>query len=207
MPVGCGTWPAYWMFGPNWPNSGEIDIIEGVNAQTTNQLHLHTAAGCDVDNNNSLFGTETLTTNCNQDSANTGCGVSTTNTNAFGAGFNAVGGGVYAMQWATTGIYVWFFQRGAIPADITNNTPNVASWGTPMATFESPGIGGCDFDSSFKDNNIVFDTTFCGGWAGSVWGESSCSALASSCEDYVANNPGAFANGMSYLSQPILKPY
>lgn len=26
MPVGCGTWPAYWMVGPNWPNSGEIDV-------------------------------------------------------------------------------------------------------------------------------------------------------------------------------------
>lgn len=20
MPEGCGTWPAFWMFGPNWPN-------------------------------------------------------------------------------------------------------------------------------------------------------------------------------------------
>lgn len=26
MPVGCGTWPAFWMVGPNWPNSGEIDV-------------------------------------------------------------------------------------------------------------------------------------------------------------------------------------
>jgi hypothetical protein len=25
MPGGiCGTWPAFWMVGPNWPNSGEI---------------------------------------------------------------------------------------------------------------------------------------------------------------------------------------
>lgn len=24
MPWGCGTWPAFWMYGPNWPFSGEI---------------------------------------------------------------------------------------------------------------------------------------------------------------------------------------
>jgi hypothetical protein len=24
MPAGCGTWPAFWMDGPNWPNNGEI---------------------------------------------------------------------------------------------------------------------------------------------------------------------------------------
>lgn len=35
MPAGKGTWPAFWMLGQNidevsWPNSGEIDIIEGL---------------------------------------------------------------------------------------------------------------------------------------------------------------------------------
>lgn len=26
MPTGCGTWPAYWLVGPDWPNNGEIDV-------------------------------------------------------------------------------------------------------------------------------------------------------------------------------------
>ena len=26
LPTGVGTWPAFWTFGPNWPNSGEIDV-------------------------------------------------------------------------------------------------------------------------------------------------------------------------------------
>lgn len=192
MPGGiCGTWPAFWSFGPNWPRSGEIDIIEGVNSATTDTITLHTSPGCTVNNYNSAAGTMTLETDCSAGNSNDGCGVSTTNTNAYGEGFNAVGGGVYAMQWASTGIYVWFFQRGQIPSDITNGYPNTPSWGTPMATFSGSG---CDFDTAFQNHNLVFDTTFCGDWAGqdSVWGSSSCSRLAPTCSDYVANNPAAF---------------
>lgn len=36
MPVGCSLWPAFWSYNlEKWPIAGEIDVIEGVNKQTT----------------------------------------------------------------------------------------------------------------------------------------------------------------------------
>jgi hypothetical protein len=26
MPYGCGTWPAFWLLGPDWPGNGEIGM-------------------------------------------------------------------------------------------------------------------------------------------------------------------------------------
>ena len=44
MPTGCGTWPAFWANGPNWPAGGEIDILEGVNGFTQNQVSLRSSS-------------------------------------------------------------------------------------------------------------------------------------------------------------------
>jgi hypothetical protein len=39
----------------------------------------------------------------------------------------------------------------------------------------------------------VFDTTFCGDWAGNVWsGDAVCRSQAPSCQPFVQNNPSAF---------------
>ena len=46
FPGGKGTWPAFWMLGStgNWPNCGEIDIIEHIGSQPTRaSFALHTA--------------------------------------------------------------------------------------------------------------------------------------------------------------------
>lgn len=96
MPGGiCGTWPAFWMVGADWPNNGEIDIIEGVNDQSTNEMTLHTGDGCSLSSSGSMTGTLS-TSNCYVNApnqyANQGCGISTGNTQTYGSGFNANGG-------------------------------------------------------------------------------------------------------------------
>jgi beta-glucanase (GH16 family) len=46
VPMGQGLWPAFWMLGANfptvgWPASGEIDIMEHINTQSTTYGTLH----------------------------------------------------------------------------------------------------------------------------------------------------------------------
>ncbi|KAM3447459.1 hypothetical protein MY3296_008696 [Beauveria thailandica] len=197
----CGVWPAFWTFGPNWPTSGEIDIIEGVNTQTQNAITLHTKDKCQMAGASVLANTFVGEVECN---ASTGCGQQTGDNQNYGDGFNAIHGGVYAMEWTDQQISVWFFPRSKIPEDIRNDSPQPLTWGPPSAGF-SPGST-CDIGSAFKDHKIVFDTTFCGVWAGEVWAANAeCSAKASSCRDYVAGNPQDFAQ--AYWSINHLKVF
>lgn len=189
----CGVWPAYWMFGPNWPSSGEVDIIEGVNTNTNNTISLHTSAGCSVNIDGSQSGSTLANADCNTDSGNTGCSASTILGQSYGDAFNTAGGGVYAMQWESTGLYVWFWSHADVPADVTAGSPSTSSWGLPVVAFN--GNDGCTIDDHFMNMNIIFDTTFCGDWAGkeALWASSGCSALASTCTAYVQDNAAVFA--------------
>ena len=184
----CGSWPALWTANTaDWPASGEIDIIEGVNLQDANSVTLHTADGCSM-NNAASPGTVMASENCNEQSGYTGCGQKTQNAQNYGNSFNSNNGGVYALDWTVEHINVYFFPRSAIPADITAGLPDPSTWGTPTASF----TGSCDIDNHFKNHKIIINTTFCGDWAGAVWGDQ-CGALAPTCEQYVAENPEAFA--------------
>lgn len=194
MPGGiCGTWPAFWTVGPDWPYGGEIDIIEGVNEQSTNDMTLHTSSGCSISDNGAFSGsisTDNCDVNAAGQSTNAGCQIDTDNSATYGTGFNSVGGGVYAMEWTSSAISIYFFQRGSIPSDIKSGSPNPSGWGTPLSQF----TGGCDIPTFFQNQSIVFDTTFCGDWAGNSWSSSSCASQADTCNDFVANNPSAFVN-------------
>ena len=55
FPGGRGTWPAFWTLGAtgNWPNCGEIDIIEHIGSQPTRaSFAVHTAAKNGMKGNN-----------------------------------------------------------------------------------------------------------------------------------------------------------
>lgn len=191
----CGVWPAFWTFGPDWPNSGEIDIIEGVNDQSSTAVTLHTGPGCTITNDDSDPTTVLKDADCNAGGGFTGCGQETFNPLNYGEGFNDIQGGIYAMEWTSDFIAVWFFTHDATPIDITDGRPDPGSWGLPMARFV--GSPGCDLDAIFREHNIIINTTFCGDWAGAeaVWNNNPiCSGLAPTCQEYVGNNPEEFAD-------------
>ncbi|KAF9006098.1 glycoside hydrolase family 16 protein [Cyathus striatus] len=172
MPHGCSVWPAYWSVGPNWPDAGEIDILEGVHEQATNQYTLHTSDGCTLSTDNKKVASSVIHDQCaSTGSDNRGCGFLDTDTRTYGKGFNTI-----------AGIKMWHFARGEIPADVTAKTPNPANWGTPVAFWSSSS---CDFASHFYEHSLVLDTTICGDWAGPAYEGSGCPGT---CAEAIANS-------------------
>ncbi|RMZ91654.1 hypothetical protein DV736_g1089, partial [Chaetothyriales sp. CBS 134916] len=213
---GCGTWPAFWTLGSgDWPYNGELDIIEGANDQAHDLSSAHTGdvsgtrqckisnsggSGTLVEDNCNLFTTGPGNTSTNTD----GCGVSDTSAANYGAAFNSNGGGVYAMDWTSGFIKLYFFPRGSIPSDISYGWPDPSNWGTPYAVFGGDGL--CDIDANFADMRIIFDNTFCGDFGSATWG-SGCAAKTGvdQCYKYVPGNPSAFTE--TYWDVSYVKVY
>ncbi|KAJ3892012.1 glycoside hydrolase family 16 protein [Lentinula edodes] len=176
IPYGCSVWPSFWMLGTNllWPNSGEIDIIEAINNLDSNQYALHTTSGCFL-GTNSIQSGSILQTNC---STGAGCVVQEKKPNSFGSGFAQAGGGVFATQLDVSGIYMWFWPRGSLPASISqansSSTMNLADWGTPTAAYLS---NACNITQYFQPQQLIIDITLCGVWAGvpSIYNSTGCS--------------------------------
>jgi len=213
MPTGCGTWPAYWTVGPNWPNGGEVDVIEGVNVMVNDATTLHTNSGCDqshtpTDSFSGHWGTGSQNNpadNCDVNApdqySNQGCSIIPGVSNTYGSGFNNAKGGVYAHLWdPAVGIKAWFWTRSQIPADVTSGKPNPDGWGKPYAYFM---FGQYCSSNHFAPQNIVFDLTFCGDWAGNNFAND-CPGKGS-CNSYVQNNPTAFNE--AYWNINYLKVY
>lgn len=163
IPFGCSVWPAFWSFGPNWPENGEIDIIEGINLMPNNQISVHSTPGCTHNGSEYQLGTSGTTTDCSEPS---GCTVMETSPNSYGSGFAAAGGGVWATQFDVSGIFIWFWSRLNVPASIhqvDSASMDVTQWGIPHASYFS---NTCNITQYFSAQNLVLDITLCGDWAG-----------------------------------------
>ncbi|OJT14334.1 hypothetical protein TRAPUB_9125 [Trametes pubescens] len=194
MPQGCGTWPAAWELGQNWPAQGEVDILEGTNDIEPNQSTLHTSANCAMPASGLAQSGKAVTTDCDvAANGNAGCGVQATAPNSYGKSFNGAGGGFYAMERTSTFIKVWFWSRNdpTVPADVktAGATVNTDAWGTPEALFVNDQ---CDINAHFGPHNIVINLTFCGDWAGLPQFYNTLGNCPGTCNDFVNNNPSAF---------------
>lgn len=165
---GCSTWPAFWTLGTGpWPYNGEIDILEGANNNNKNLPAAHTSNQCSSQQNSALMqGLSTGNTNCDYflsggATNGVGCTAQDPRTTSFGTGFNQNGGGVYAMEWTPNFVKLWFFPRGALPADINSAQPNPNTWGLPTSIINNAG---CNVAQNFANQMLVFDNTFCGGF-------------------------------------------
>lgn len=106
-------------------------------------------------------GTELTEENCNDGSGGLGCPQTTNSTKNFGKGLNANGGGIYAMEWTSDAISVWFFPRNSTMQNkisSSNTTVDSSTFGTPLASFV--GGSGCDIDNNFKEHWITINTDF-----------------------------------------------
>lgn len=200
----CGSWPAFWTVGREWPSDGEIDIIEGVNMQDHNEIVMHTAGTCALEDSPDKMSGMINATTCGEALGPVGC-VIEGHKGSYGDSFNAQGGGVYALEWTEEFLKIWFFPRHAIPDSIKSGDPDVHEFGLPMALVQE----GCDVANSFKEQSFVFDVTFCGDWAGGVFGEQGCPMSSpdsfASCTNYVAQHPEKFRE--SYWEINSVKVY
>ncbi|TNY22702.1 concanavalin A-like lectin/glucanase domain-containing protein [Rhodotorula diobovata] len=156
MPWGCSTWPAWWMNGPDWPDGGEIDVLEGVHDDSANQITLHTSdSGCKLTESVDVTGTLVPANNdCNAKvNGNQGCSYAETAANSYGEGFNRAGGGVFVTSFTTDAIEQWFWSRPDVPDNLVEGAPDRATWGRPSASWPS---GGCDVGKYFKDQTLIF---------------------------------------------------
>ncbi|KAL1736812.1 glycoside hydrolase family 16 protein [Schizophyllum commune] len=209
MPAACGTWPALWFTGANWPYDGEMDVIEGVNKYVQNVMSVHTGPGCywpdyTMGTLTDLMANEPQVHSCDATVDYMSCGGTQKSKTSFGEAFNNAGGGVFTLEFLQTGIVMHFWNRNEIPQDILNGNPTPYTWG--KETYWIPQDQ-CNISDHFKNQMLVINTNLGGTYplriptsdlrsgAGS-WITQSCKKQtgANTAKDYVLNNGWAFAD-------------
>ncbi|KAJ7098315.1 concanavalin A-like lectin/glucanase domain-containing protein [Mycena epipterygia] len=209
MPAVCGTWPAVWFTGANWPYDGEIDVVEGVSLYNKNIYSIHTGSGCSIPSSavssmSAVTIVEATGTNCDANADPGACGFTDDSSSTFGPGFNSAGGGVFALQFDTTGIKMWFFQSGKVPSDISSLAPNPSTWGNPRMSVPTSD---CSPTTFFSDLMMVVDTNLAGTFTEGVWAVDGAGGQSTSCKtqtgvdsaaQYVQNHGSEFGDAAQW---------
>lgn len=204
MPTGCGTWPAFWMYGEDqahlWPTWGEFDMIEAVHNRSSISTTLHTGPGCTQTeikpgvHFSQAWQTSTsgaLADNCdvsapNQD-MNQGCAQHGRKASS-GKAFNSQSGGTFAAEWDPSAGYIrmWFWPSGSVPDDVLRRVPMPQFWGQPDSFF-SLAQETCAADH-FHNMRLVFNIDLCGDLGSPTFAES-CpqEAKTMTCEQFIAD--------------------
>ncbi|KAA1476857.1 glycoside hydrolase family 16 protein [Dentipellis sp. KUC8613] len=192
VPFGCSVWPAWWSQAPGWPAGGEIDTFEAVNLAPRPQMALHTEPGCTV-TNPQQSSTLVNATDCSfQANSNEGCVTTNPATNSYGQPFADAGGGVWATEFAEKGISIWFFSRANVPDSLKNNASSLdtSTLGTPVANYPPTN---CNIDKFFSAQNLIFDITLCGDFAGNpATFTQTCTGVC--YNDFVIGSPSNYDN-------------
>lgn len=222
VPTGCGSWPAFWLYGEDndhiWPAWGEYDVIEGVHTATHVMTTLHTSAHCDQSKVSAgrdftrlwMQGTSgNAADSCDVDAPdqfhNQGCSQRGP-AGSIGTPFNVGGGGTYAAEWDPVARHIrtWFWPGSTQPPDLRNGFPEPDSWGTPYSFFSlDPKL--CSADH-FVNMRLVFSLTFCGDLGAPKFAEMCPEAARTmTCEEFVASQPEAMME--AYWSIRSLEVY
>lgn len=185
VPFGDGVWPAFWMNGAggNWPNGGELDILEYANALTSKvAMHTGTQNQCKLDSyevnkcgpfpDSNGMDYDCLT---NYDSMKLGCGPTSNNGQRSGPRW-AESPGVIALEWTRELIRAFFIPEDELPSDLTSDSPRPDAWDKwviayfPMAASERRNPGTCKSpEKVLAGQQIILNIGLCGDWAGSLF--------------------------------------
>lgn len=187
MPVGDGTWPAYWttikggVYGSGWPAGGEIDMMEHIQGWGLEEMRstLHTKAGCTVPDilHTPQGSIQNPAASCE---GNNGCMFKADHVPS-GHKFNKDKGGIHVMMWddrpGKEAIRMWWFPRKMVEGWTEDEKASGKRWEnilledagvTPYVSFPL-GIH-CPASNYWAPQTFIINTALCGDWAGNAFG-------------------------------------
>lgn len=179
FPFGNGSWPAFWLCGGpvalddqttikyklDWPNYGEIDILEQVNGQFINHTTVHTSNSCTSkryqDGKLQVEDTKNGPWNdCNHGDGRDGCSVQMSGNK---------NNGQFICEWVP-GKNISYWCKPSKTVDLTKTSIDTSILGDPDTQID---ISTCT--ANMQNMHMILNTALCGDWAGAVYnGKGQC---------------------------------